>query len=263
MFCLIVPEHAQRSEIPMQITTGFPVKETNYWWRSLLISPLEKNLMWKFKNDIKKLYYQILIPFTHHIIFCIFRSLQLLWSQLSVCPWQWAWFWGQWFMWSWPGCLDAKQALPRSPAVHLTNHVNQGTLQNSTADTAMTATVTIVWLVRHSCYTTKPPLQITLKQISNLASGAPPSTLYGRAVKSQGRQTRGARCVCHLQQRWPRQMDQFRQEPTRLVLQPDLCHFGAIMACMVSLPSHHLQPMKAFLKLMEKHAPEWMKHQEV
>lgn len=154
-------------------------------------------------------------------------------------------------MWSWPGCPGAKQVLPGSPAVHLTVHAHRGTVQDLTAAAATIVTATPVWSVQRSCYTAKLPRQITMKQISNRASGAPLFTPYFRTASSQGRQMRGARPVCHL--RWPRQLDWFRQQPTVLQLHPHLCHFGATMTCMVSLSS---QPMKAFLELMMKHAPE-------
>lgn len=155
-------------------------------------------------------------------------------------------------MWWWPGCPDAKQALPGSPAVHLNDHAGWDTVQDLTA--AMTVTATTAWLVLRSCYKTKPPHQITMKKTWNRALRAPPSTHYFTTVKSQGRQTRGARPAGHL--RWPHQLDQFRQEPTMLLLHPDLCPFGATMTCKVSLSSHHLQPIKAFLGLMTKRAPE-------
>lgn len=155
-------------------------------------------------------------------------------------------------MWSLPGCPDTKRALPGSPAAPLTNHVHWGTIQDLTAAAATTFMAKTVW----SCYATKPPHQITLKQITNRASGAPPSTHYFRAVRPQGGEMRGARPVCQLLPRSPCQLDQFRQEPTRLPLHPDLCHFGATMACILS---QDLQPTKAFLELMTKHAPEWKK----
>uniref|UniRef100_A0A3Q3XAU0 Myc target 1b n=1 Tax=Mola mola TaxID=94237 RepID=A0A3Q3XAU0_MOLML len=110
------------------------------------------------------------------------------------------------------------------------------------------AAATTLWPVLLSASIARHPPQITsTRRGSNPASGPPPSTLSSSAVKSLGRQKRGA-CLVH---QLPCRLDRLKQLPPH----PDFSHFGGTMAREVSMLRRiSLQCMRALLELIRKHA---------
>lgn len=194
-----------------------------------------------------------------NILYDLFLSLQSLWSSLSVFPSLLVWSWGPWSMCSWPGCPDAEQARPASPAAHLATHTPPlETAQASTGTAATTDGATTVWSAPLSPSTVRhPPRIISTHWGTNPASGPRPSTLSSSAAKSPGRQRRVARRRFLVHPLWQPRLDRLTQQPNQLPPHPDLSRFGGTMAWGVSKQHRpHLQLMRASLGLIRKHAPE-------